>query len=156
MVGSAGARAAGAFPAHRPTPLSHFGNLPAPKSDLQGPPTFAKPLRCKEKRLRRFLSLTCDCTSGQSRGFEVHRLHIHTSDFHQHGRTESGRFVLSTTIRLRSQAKTLTPRTGGKAKPLKAAKKEKKELDDDDKAFLERKKAGKYKLDVLISLVPTF
>jgi hypothetical protein len=31
---------------------------------------------------------------------------------------------------------------GGKAKPLKAAKKEKKELDEEDKAFLEKKKAG--------------
>ncbi|CAK7219863.1 Translation machinery-associated protein 7 [Sporothrix curviconia] len=32
-------------------------------------------------------------------------------------------------------------REGGKVKPLKAAKKEKKELDDDDKAFLEKKRA---------------
>ncbi|KAK2072399.1 hypothetical protein P8C59_006756 [Phyllachora maydis] len=32
-------------------------------------------------------------------------------------------------------------RDGGKAKPLKAAKKEKKDLDEDDKAFLEKKKA---------------
>jgi hypothetical protein len=32
-------------------------------------------------------------------------------------------------------------RDGGKAKPLKAPKKEKKELDEDDKAFLEKKKA---------------
>ncbi|KAK5652084.1 hypothetical protein OQA88_10860 [Cercophora sp. LCS_1] len=32
-------------------------------------------------------------------------------------------------------------REGGKAKPLKAPKKEKKDLDDDDKAFLEKKKA---------------
>ncbi|KAJ4420229.1 Translation machinery-associated protein 7 [Neurospora sp. IMI 360204] len=32
-------------------------------------------------------------------------------------------------------------RAGGKAKPLKAPKKDKKELDEDDKAFLERKKA---------------
>jgi hypothetical protein len=32
---------------------------------------------------------------------------------------------------------------GGKVKPLKAAKKDKKELDDDDKAFLDKKKAGK-------------
>ena len=31
---------------------------------------------------------------------------------------------------------------GGKVKPLKAAKKEKKELDDDDLAFKERQKAG--------------
>ncbi|KAG7288113.1 hypothetical protein NEMBOFW57_007636 [Staphylotrichum longicolle] len=30
---------------------------------------------------------------------------------------------------------------GGKAKPLKAAKKANKELDDDDKAFLEKKRA---------------
>ncbi|KXJ95719.1 translation machinery associated TMA7 [Microdochium bolleyi] len=30
---------------------------------------------------------------------------------------------------------------GGKVKPLKAAKKEKKDLDDDDKAYLEKKKA---------------
>ncbi|CAM1507533.1 Fc.00g071740.m01.CDS01 [Cosmosporella sp. VM-42] len=32
-------------------------------------------------------------------------------------------------------------REGGKAKPLKQAKKEKKELDEDDKAFLEKKRA---------------
>lgn len=32
-------------------------------------------------------------------------------------------------------------RAGGKAKPLKAPKKEKKDLDDDDKAFLEKKRA---------------
>ncbi|CAK7239433.1 MAG: Translation machinery-associated protein 7 [Sporothrix thermara] len=32
-------------------------------------------------------------------------------------------------------------REGGKVKPLKAAKKEKKELDEDDKAFLEKKRA---------------
>ncbi len=31
---------------------------------------------------------------------------------------------------------------GGKVKPLKAAKKEQKDLDDDDKAFLEKKRAG--------------
>jgi hypothetical protein len=31
---------------------------------------------------------------------------------------------------------------GGKIKPLKAAKKEKKELDEDDKAFLDKKRAG--------------
>ncbi|KAK0719452.1 translation machinery associated TMA7 [Lasiosphaeria hispida] len=32
-------------------------------------------------------------------------------------------------------------RDGGKAKPLKAPKKEKKDLDEEDKAFLEKKKA---------------
>ncbi|GAB1318711.1 Translation machinery-associated protein 7 [Madurella fahalii] len=32
-------------------------------------------------------------------------------------------------------------RAGGKAKPLKAPKKGAKELDDDDKAFLEKKRA---------------
>ncbi|OIW28570.1 translation machinery associated TMA7 [Coniochaeta ligniaria NRRL 30616] len=32
-------------------------------------------------------------------------------------------------------------REGGKAKPLKAAKKDKRELDDEDKAFLEKKRA---------------
>ncbi|EED19580.1 coiled-coil domain-containing protein, putative [Talaromyces stipitatus ATCC 10500] len=32
-------------------------------------------------------------------------------------------------------------REGGKAKPLKAAKKEKKELDEDDLAFKERQRA---------------
>lgn len=32
--------------------------------------------------------------------------------------------------------------TGGKAKPLKAPKKEKKEIDEDDKAFQEKQKAG--------------
>lgn len=31
---------------------------------------------------------------------------------------------------------------GGKAKPLKAAKKEKKDLDEDDLAFKERQRAG--------------
>jgi hypothetical protein len=31
---------------------------------------------------------------------------------------------------------------GGKVKPLKAPKKDKKDLDDDDKAFLEKKRAG--------------
>ncbi len=36
----------------------------------------------------------------------------------------------------------LTILAGGKAKPLKAAKKEKTEMDEDDKAFLEKKKAG--------------
>ncbi len=38
---------------------------------------------------------------------------------------------------------TVEPRwAGGKVKPLKAAKKEKKELDEEDKAFLEKKKSG--------------
>ncbi|EGO58780.1 hypothetical protein NEUTE1DRAFT_116253 [Neurospora tetrasperma FGSC 2508] len=32
-------------------------------------------------------------------------------------------------------------RAGGKAKPLKAPKKDKKDLDEDDKAFLEKKRA---------------
>ncbi|KAF4960636.1 hypothetical protein FGADI_805 [Fusarium gaditjirri] len=32
-------------------------------------------------------------------------------------------------------------REGGKAKPLKQAKKAQKDLDDDDKAFLEKKRA---------------
>ncbi|KAI5462824.1 translation machinery associated TMA7 [Mariannaea sp. PMI_226] len=32
-------------------------------------------------------------------------------------------------------------REGGKAKPLKAAKKQNKEYDDDDKAFLDKKRA---------------
>ncbi|CAK7264434.1 Translation machinery-associated protein 7 [Sporothrix epigloea] len=32
-------------------------------------------------------------------------------------------------------------REGGKVKPLKAAKKDKKDLDEDDKAFLEKKRA---------------
>lgn len=44
----------------------------------------------------------------------------------------------------------LTWKTGGKVKPLKAAKKDKKDLDDEDKAFLERKKAGKYPLTYLL------
>ncbi|KAL4945032.1 hypothetical protein BDV06DRAFT_219703 [Aspergillus oleicola] len=34
-----------------------------------------------------------------------------------------------------------TSREGGKVKPLKAAKKEKKELDDDDLAFQEKQRA---------------
>lgn len=33
---------------------------------------------------------------------------------------------------------------GGKAKPLKAPKKEKKEVDEDDLAFKEKQKAGSY------------
>ena len=33
--------------------------------------------------------------------------------------------------------------TGGKVKPLKSAKKEKKELDEDEIAFREKQKAGK-------------
>ncbi|KAF3286000.1 Translation machinery-associated protein 7, variant 3 [Orbilia oligospora] len=36
----------------------------------------------------------------------------------------------------------MSGRQGGKAKPLKAPKKEKKELDDDDLAFKERQKKG--------------
>ncbi|RYP81800.1 hypothetical protein DL769_001840 [Monosporascus sp. CRB-8-3] len=32
-------------------------------------------------------------------------------------------------------------REGGKAKPLKQAKKQQKDLDDDDKAYLEKKRA---------------
>jgi hypothetical protein len=40
----------------------------------------------------------------------------------------------------------LTLEPGGKAKPLKAAKKDKRELDDEDKAFLEKKRAGMYTL----------
>ncbi|KAI4145996.1 MAG: hypothetical protein LQ340_006081 [Diploschistes diacapsis] len=35
-------------------------------------------------------------------------------------------------------------REGGKAKPLKAAKKEKKELDEDDLAFQAKQRAGRY------------
>ena len=31
---------------------------------------------------------------------------------------------------------------GGKVKPLKASKKDKKDLDEDDKAYLEKKRAG--------------
>lgn len=38
----------------------------------------------------------------------------------------------------------LTVCTGGKVKPLKAAKKEKKELDDDDLAYKEKQRAGEY------------
>lgn len=41
-----------------------------------------------------------------------------------------------------SSPQRLTP-PGGKAKPLKQAKKDKREMDDDDKAFLEKKRAGK-------------
>ncbi|KAE8146543.1 translation machinery associated TMA7 [Aspergillus avenaceus] len=41
-------------------------------------------------------------------------------------------------------------REGGKVKPLKSAKKEKKDLDDDDLAFKERQKAeAKAKKDML-------
>ncbi|RAO64765.1 uncharacterized protein BHQ10_000777 [Talaromyces amestolkiae] len=41
-------------------------------------------------------------------------------------------------------------RDGGKAKPLKAAKKEKKELDEDDLAFKERQRAeAKAKKDLM-------
>ncbi|KAL8914944.1 MAG: hypothetical protein Q9172_002379 [Xanthocarpia lactea] len=35
-----------------------------------------------------------------------------------------------------------TDRAGGKAKPLKAPKKEKKEVDEDDRAFQEKQKAA--------------
>ncbi|KAK9323635.1 putative coiled-coil domain-containing protein 72 [Lipomyces orientalis] len=35
----------------------------------------------------------------------------------------------------------MSGRQGGKAKPLKAPKKERKEIDEDDKAFQEKKKA---------------
>ncbi|KAK9448050.1 translation machinery associated TMA7 [Limtongia smithiae] len=35
----------------------------------------------------------------------------------------------------------MSGRQGGKVKPLKAPKKERKDLDDEDKAFLEKKKA---------------
>lgn len=35
---------------------------------------------------------------------------------------------------------------GGKVKPLKAAKKEKKELDEDDLAYKEKQRAGKFLL----------
>ncbi|KAF5022491.1 hypothetical protein F66182_5463 [Fusarium sp. NRRL 66182] len=38
--------------------------------------------------------------------------------------------------------KTNPSKTGGKVKPLKQAKKAQKDLDDDDKAFLEKKRAG--------------
>jgi hypothetical protein len=37
----------------------------------------------------------------------------------------------------------LTLCVGGKAKPLKAAKKSEKDYDEDDKAFLEKKRAGR-------------
>lgn len=36
----------------------------------------------------------------------------------------------------------LVPQPGGKAKPLKQAKKQSKDYDDDDKAFLDKKRAG--------------
>ena len=36
------------------------------------------------------------------------------------------------------------PLTGGKAKPLKAPKKEKKELDEDELAYREKQKAGTF------------
>lgn len=36
----------------------------------------------------------------------------------------------------------LTPRTGGKVKPLKGPKKQAKDLDDDDKAFQDKQRAG--------------
>ncbi|KAK9352223.1 translation machinery associated TMA7 [Lipomyces doorenjongii] len=35
----------------------------------------------------------------------------------------------------------MSGRQGGKAKPLKAPKKERKDVDEDDKVFLEKKKA---------------
>ena len=41
---------------------------------------------------------------------------------------------------------------GGKAKPLKAPKKEKKDLDEDDLAFKAKQKAGMWRLHVLPSL----
>ncbi|KAB7495434.1 hypothetical protein Anas_09609 [Armadillidium nasatum] len=39
----------------------------------------------------------------------------------------------------------MSTREGGKKKPLKTAKKAQKELDEEDKAFLEKKKAEKRK-----------
>jgi hypothetical protein len=42
----------------------------------------------------------------------------------------------------KQQSNSISPATGGKVKPLKAAKKEKKDLDDDDLAFREKQKAG--------------
>jgi len=41
--------------------------------------------------------------------------------------------------------------TGGKAKPLKAPKKEKKELDEDDIAFRERQKAGRCCASIVVT-----
>lgn len=46
-------------------------------------------------------------------------------------------------------------KTGGKAKPLKAAKKQAKDLDDDDKAFQEKKRAGTSLPDHLPTSLPT-
>ena len=40
------------------------------------------------------------------------------------------------------KSKRLTCDSGGKAKPLKAPKKEKKEMDEDEIAFREKQKAG--------------
>ena len=40
------------------------------------------------------------------------------------------------------RADPLLPISGGKAKPLKAPKKQNKDLDDDDQAYLEKKRAG--------------
>jgi hypothetical protein len=46
---------------------------------------------------------------------------------------------------LRASSSTpLTVSIGGKAKPLKAAKKEKKDLDEDELAFKEKQRAGEY------------
>ncbi|ROT34789.1 hypothetical protein SODALDRAFT_329474 [Sodiomyces alkalinus F11] len=42
---------------------------------------------------------------------------------------------------------------GGKAKPLKAPKKQARDLDEEDKAFLERKKAGTQN-DLFTSMLP--
>lgn len=44
-----------------------------------------------------------------------------------------------------ANTKLTSNRIGGKAKPLKAPKKEKKEVDEDDKAFQEKQKAGQSK-----------
>ena len=50
--------------------------------------------------------------------------------------------VTSTPLPSPPTQKLTSPLTGGKAKPLKAPKKEKKELDEEELAYREKQKAG--------------
>jgi hypothetical protein len=62
----------------------------------------------------------------------------------ENGWTKQRRSVFNPSIPLLTflQRRLLTPEPGGKAKPMKKPKSDKKELDEEDKAFLEKKRAG--------------
>lgn len=75
-----------------------------------------------------------------------------TQTNNHHGWQQPRRQVPTSSSSVLNHSPTASPRhrqrltppttTGGKAKPLKAAKKANKELDEDDLAFLEKKRAG--------------